>query len=112
VAAAEKVSDLRPNSSATWRQLGKWYLAAYEINGLEAALDRASDCLRRAVSLYPTSAATHADLALVLDRQGKAEGARRQAERALELDDAMPHVDKKLPNKIRAQLTSLVGKAP
>ncbi|HTM52512.1 MAG TPA: O-antigen ligase family protein [Pirellulales bacterium] len=111
VAAAEKVSDLRPNSSATWRQLGKWFLAAYEINGLEAALDRAADCLRSAISLYPTSAVTHADLALVLDRQGKADVARRQAERALELDDAMPHVDKKLSSEIRAQLTSLVGRA-
>jgi tetratricopeptide (TPR) repeat protein len=109
--AAEKVSDLRPNSSAAWRQLGKWYVAAFEINGLETALNSAADSLRSAVSLYPTSAATRADLALVLDRQGKPEVARRQAERALELDDAMPHADKKLPSAIRAQLTSLVGKA-
>jgi tetratricopeptide (TPR) repeat protein len=109
--AAEKVSDLRPHSSAAWRQLGKWYLAAFDINGSETALNSAADCLRRAVTLYPTSAVTRADLALVLDRQGKTEVARQQAEQALESDDAMPHVDKKLPSEIRAQLTSLVGKS-
>jgi tetratricopeptide (TPR) repeat protein len=109
--AAEKVSDLRPHSSAAWRQLGKWYLAAFDINGSEIALNSAADCLRRAVTLYPTSAVTRADLALVLDRQGKTEVARQQAEQALESDDAMPHVDKKLPSEIRAQLTSLVGKS-
>jgi O-antigen ligase len=111
LAAADKVSNLRPRSSAAWRQLGKWYLVAYDINRSETALNSAADCLRTAVTLYPTSAVTRADLALTLSRQGKTDAARRHAERALDLDDTMPHADKKLPSEIRAQLTSLVGKS-
>jgi hypothetical protein len=111
LAAADRVKDLRSHSSAAWRQLAHWYLAAYERNHSDKAISSAIECLRTAVALYPNSAILRAELALALQLEGKTQTAARQAERALELDDQMPHADKKLPAETRARIESLRSEA-
>jgi hypothetical protein len=111
VDAARRVQDLRSHSSAAWRQLARWYLVAYERNHSDQAIRSAIECLRTAVSLYPNSATLRAELALALQLEGKTDTAARQAERALELDDQMPHADKKLPAETRARIESLRSEA-
>ncbi len=102
-----KVLDLRPHSSSTWRQIGAWYAEIYRRGQFEKAGEAAVDQLRRAVELYPTSAAVRADLALALDMVGKRDIAQRQAEQALALDQKMPHADRKLPREMRDALEAL-----
>jgi tetratricopeptide (TPR) repeat protein len=105
--ATAKVLDLRPHSSSTWRQIGAWYVEIYRRGQFEKAGEAAVDELRRAVELYPTSAAIRADLALALDMVGKRDVAQRQAEQSLALDEQMPHADRKLPREVRDALKAL-----
>ena len=104
--AANHVRELRPHSSAAWRQLGHWYAECYKRFPAKEAAHSALECLRVAVELYPNSAILRGELALALVAN-ESEAARRQAEKALELDDRMPHADKKLPPAMRTQLEAL-----
>ena len=109
--SSDKVLDLRPHSSSTWRQIGGWFVEVYKRGRFEKAGDVAIDRLRRAVELYPTSAVVRADLALALDMMGKRDIARRQAAQAISLDEQMPHADRKLPLEMRASLEALAAES-
>jgi hypothetical protein len=104
--AANHVRELRPHSSAAWRQLGHWYAECYQRFPAKEAAHSALECMRVAVELYPNSAILRGELALALVAN-ESEAARRQADKALELDAQMPHADKKLPPEMRAQLETL-----
>jgi hypothetical protein len=104
--AANHVRELRPHSSAAWRQLGHWYAECYKRFPAKEAAHSALECLRVAVELYPNSAILRGELALALVAN-ESEAARRQADKAFELDDRMPHADKKLPPAMRTQLEAL-----
>jgi hypothetical protein len=106
--SSAKVVELRPRSSATYRQIGHWYLEIAELTGDARTVNGATECLRAASTYYPNSAATVAEFALALKMSGKMDVARRQAQRALELDAATPHHDKKLPAELRDAVRALL----
>jgi hypothetical protein len=106
--ACSKAVELRPRSSATYRQIGHWHLEVAEATNAAEAVNGATECLRAAATYYPTSAATVGEFALALELSGKPDVARRQAKRALQLDELTPHRDKKLPGDLRNRLNALL----
>lgn len=89
-------------SSATVRfGAGKAELAAYEQIGRAELLESASRWFAEAVTRFPSNAEYHAYYGLTLRRLGKQSEASEEFRKALELDDAMPHKDRKLTPKIR-----------
>jgi predicted Zn-dependent protease len=84
----------------------------YETTRDAQAIEFAIECLRKAVELYPTSATLRADLATALAAADRAGPAMQQARRALELDDQMPHADRKLSAELRERMQSLAAQAP
>lgn len=106
--ATRKLMELKPRSSATTRQVGHWFLEVLELTHDPRALASGVECFRAAALMYPNSAVTVADYALALELSGKSDQARRQARRALELDQITPHADKKLSPETRASLARLV----
>ncbi len=107
VLATSKVLDLRPNSSAAWRQCGRWY---YEIYSQSRDLDTANParvCFQRAVDLYPNMAELRGEYALALGATGDVREARRQLDVARRLDRLTPHADKKLSPQLQEQLQRL-----
>jgi Flp pilus assembly protein TadD len=91
--------------------VGNWFAEIYGRGKFQRAGEAAVDQLRRAVDLYPTSAASRADLALTLDMLGKRDAAQRQAEQALAFDEKMPHADRKLPPDVRRALDALLAES-
>jgi hypothetical protein len=69
-------------------------------------LDDRLDAARAMARLNPTSASVHAALSEAAAAAGKDEEARAAARRALELDAATPHVDKKLTDRLRKLMQS------
>ena len=83
-------------------------LEVYRRTGDPEAAESAVQCLRKAASMYPNSANTAGEWALALQMTGKQEAARRQAQRALELDRLTPHRDKKLSSEMVSSLELLL----
>ncbi len=96
--------ELAPNSAATWRMWGDRYWHAYGETGQVDLARKAVAVYRRAVDLYPNSGATRASLALALRAAGDESGFRKEAARALWLDEMTPHADKKLAPARRDEL--------
>jgi hypothetical protein len=97
----DRVLKLCPQSSSAWLLTGDYYQRAYQKTGHAELAQRAAAAFARAASLYPTSAPSHAKLALALKACGDGAGFRRASARALELDRLTPHADKKLSDKLR-----------
>jgi hypothetical protein len=100
-AYSESSVRLAPNSSSIWRSTGDRYLEIYERTRDADSLKRAEEALRRAVQLYPNSAVNRARLATALRSLGDVSGYEAERNRALELDQLTPHLDKKLPDELR-----------
>ena len=77
----------------------------FELLGLKSTIAKAS---RQAVRLYPTSAPLRADLAEASADLGMFPDAVAEARNALQLDQLMPHADKKLSDAARDYLTAQV----
>ena len=75
-------------------------------------MDHAAAAYRQAVSLYPNNALYRAKLAESLRACGDLSAFRREAELALQLDDATPHADRKLPAVLRDRLSQGLKAAP
>jgi len=103
-----KAVELRPRSSATYRQIGHWYLEIAAVTKDPRAVAGAAECLRAAATYYPTSASTIGEFAIALNLAGKTDVAKRQAKRALELDEATPHADKKLSEELRTSVKAVL----
>jgi O-antigen ligase len=73
---------------------------------------RAAEAFGRTVEWHPAKAGPHADLADALWRAGQHEQAEAESRRALDLDERMPHADKKLPAATRARLRSRLPEPP
>lgn len=78
------------------RELGDLLVAAYGRMGDRAALGDAVALYRDAISLYPTHAPHHAQLAWALWVAGEQDTSRVAAREALRLDDLNPHREQKL----------------
>jgi hypothetical protein len=98
---SESSIRLARNSSSNWRSAGDRYLEIYERTKYADYLKRAEEALRLAVQLYPNSAANRARLAIALRSAGDQSGYEAERNRALELDQLTPHLDKKLPDELR-----------
>jgi hypothetical protein len=107
VNATSKVLDLRPYSSAAWRQCGRWY---YELYARDQKLDTGNParvCFDRAVALYPNMAQLRGEYALALGATGNQREAKAQLDVARRLDQLTPHADKKLSPQMVEQLKRL-----
>ncbi len=93
-----------PISSMACLQVGNWYWGIYETTQNEDALQRATEAYRQCVALYPNDAYRRAKLALALEAAQQPQDAAPHREAALELDQVTPHLDKKLPEALRAKL--------
>jgi len=104
----EKALELDPKSASTWHAFGERQMEAFRLTGGEDHVQKAVAAYRRGVKLYPNIAIYHADLAVALQAAGDTGGFRREAERALWLDEVTPHADKKLPDELRNRLSRSV----
>ena len=95
---------VEPNSAAAWFASGNDYFEIYTKTRLKRNLDRALRAYRAAVMYYPNSALYRARLALAHQAAGNLASFEDEAAKALELDEATPHVDKKLPEELRERL--------
>ena len=100
----EVLAELAPNSSRAWLAAGELHRDAYLITGRQGDVERAVEACSRAVELYPNSALCRAKLALAHKAAGQLEAFRREADRALRLDEQTPHADKTLPAGLRLEL--------
>lgn len=102
----DRALALSPRSSSAWQISGDYLFRAYQKTRSAEHAQKAAQAYARAVELYPTSPQCHAKWAVALRASGDREGFRRESSRALELDRAMPHSDKRLPNDLRAAIQS------
>jgi cytochrome c-type biogenesis protein CcmH/NrfG len=107
-----------PNSAVAWLAAGDWHAEAASKMDRNAGklaaetLEQAAAAYRQAVSLYPNSAVYRAKLAETLLACGDKSAFRREAQLALQLDDATPHADRKLPAALRDRLSRGPGGSP
>jgi tetratricopeptide (TPR) repeat protein len=108
--AMAQANRLAPNSASLWLASGDAYWrAAAALDGHRPSLrsgilGQAVAAYRQAVRLYPNSAQYRARLAEALLAAGVTAAFRQEAQSALRLDRATPHLDKKLPDDVRNRL--------
>jgi hypothetical protein len=101
---------LAPKSANFWRASAARWQRAYAKTDAQGrhvqpgAIEKAIAIARREVELYPSSAADRAELAAIYKISGDEASFRREAMAALELDNKMPHAEKKLPPAMRRRL--------
>lgn len=100
----ERLFKEAPQSAPLRFWVGKEELAAYERTRNEEFLIAASEAFAEAAARFPTNAEYRAYWGLTLRRLGKTAEADREIKKALELDDAMTHQDRKLVPKVRESL--------
>jgi hypothetical protein len=116
--ASGKALKLAPNSAAIWLASGdRAYRASFKTDQsgkrlAPHAIVYSVDAYRAAARLYPNSAVYHAKLAEAYRAAGDPSAFRQEAENALRLDDATPHLDKKLPAELRGRLSQGLNHAP
>ena len=113
--AADEFRRRNPRHHGQVFQRGNWYFLAWqlcqEVRGPDvyairslhepqpARLAEALAAYREAIQRYPNHALYHGQLAWALEASGDHPAAIAAAERALTLDDAMPHADQKLAKR-------------
>jgi tetratricopeptide (TPR) repeat protein len=96
VEVADTLKRLDPRHHLAWFTRGNWYLAAWRKSGRRELLDEAIAAYSQASQSYPNRAFYHAQLAWAHHLAGQADEAHREADRAIELDQQMPHKEQKL----------------
>ena len=101
---------MAPQSAPVWRESADRYRRAFAMTDAQGrhvqqrAIEQAIEIGRRTVELYPGSDIDRAALATIYQLSGDEVAYRREARAALELDQKMPHEDKKLPEALRRKL--------
>jgi hypothetical protein len=108
--AIDRGLELSPRSAVAWKQAGEARWGAYLELKEDDLLKNAIDAYRTAVRLYPNQAEYRAALAQALAAAGESDSAKKEAAKALELDRITPHLDQKLTNVRRAQVTQIAGR--
>ena len=99
-----------PQSAPVRFAVGKEELAVYERTGRTEFLTQAAGSFAEAVARFGTNAEYRAYWGLTLHRLGQTTEALEQLKKALELDNAMPHRDRKLAPNVRRAVESAVSK--
>jgi hypothetical protein len=102
----------KPHSSAAYRTVGNWWQQVFAKTQEPEHASKAVHHLKRAVELYPNHAVLRAELALALENAGEPAMAHSEATKALELDAATPHADKKLSTSLREEISTIADKSP
>ena len=97
--AVRQMLRLNQRSYGSQRQVGIWYLQAFERSGQPDHGQAAVKALRRTAELYPNSSIIRAELAWTLHFAGNSAEASIQGQAALRLDDVMPHDELRLVNR-------------
>ncbi len=103
------------NSSGLWSIAGQGWLEVFRDLPKQTNYGRlAVRCFVHAAAFYPNSATLQWQLAEGLIATSDVAAAKEAARRALQLDDLMPHADKKLSSEQRDELTRIIsgGKSP
>ena len=100
----EQLFKEAPQSAPLRFWAGKEELAAYERTRNEEFLTAAAEAFSEASARFPTNAEYRAYWGLTLRRLGRTAEADREIQKALELDNAMPHQDRKLSPALRKTL--------
>ncbi|MDD4786001.1 MAG: O-antigen ligase family protein [Pirellulales bacterium] len=93
-----------PRSASRRHGFGVKFVEAYARSGDSAKLAQGIETLRAAARLYPNNCRFHAELAEAYRLAGDMEGYARERKEALRLDQATPHLDKKLSDEQRLWL--------
>jgi hypothetical protein len=96
VQIADAFVKLDPRHHLAWYTRGTWYLTAWRKSENQEDLETAISAFRQAMKRYPNRALYHAQLGWALHLAGQAAEASQEAERALALDQKMPHREQKL----------------
>ncbi|HVW37901.1 MAG TPA: O-antigen ligase family protein, partial [Pirellulales bacterium] len=107
--ATNEAARRRPHSAIAREQAADAWLEVYGQTGRPDDLRQAAGFFQQAVELYPNHAETRGKLAAALAALGEQARARKQAEKALRLDETTPHDDQKLPPKLRAAMRDIVA---
>ena len=110
--ACEEFLARKQHSSSAHRLVGNWWWQVYEQTESRKGAAEAVRRFARAVELYPNHATLRAELALALASMGNQPAARGEADKALNLDAATPHTDKKLTDKNRQKMAEIAGSQP
>jgi len=96
VEVADTFRRLDPRHHIAWYTRGGWFLTAWKKSQRKEDLEQAISAYAAASQHYPNRALYHAQLAWVLHLADNQEAASAEAEKALELDQKMPHKEQKL----------------
>ncbi|MEX0978994.1 MAG: O-antigen ligase family protein [Pirellulales bacterium] len=107
--STKAITVLRGHSSAAWSEVAAWYREIHELDPEPEMAKRIVQLTRGAAYLYPNSATIQAEYALALAEVDKTPAARRSAAKALELDAATPHADKKLSPQLKGLVEKLLA---
>jgi len=94
--AADAHQKRDPRHHVAWYGRGTWYLTAWRKSAQHEDLEKALSAYTQASMRYPQRALYHAQLAWVLHLAGKDDLACQAAQKALELDEQMPHREQRL----------------
>ncbi len=99
VETADTFQKLDPRHHVAWFTRGTWFLTAWKKSSRKEDLEQALAAFRKAVERYPNEALYHAELAWTLHLAGDDAESRQEAQRAYDLDQIMPHQEKKLKHR-------------
>jgi len=99
-----------PLSASNYQSLGKIFLDDYERIKSRDSLDLAIAFFELAAVRYPNHSLSYANLAICYQQSGETELQLKNARRAVQLDDIMPHTDQKLPPVLRQTVEWLCEK--
>jgi tetratricopeptide (TPR) repeat protein len=112
--AADAYRSRDPRHHLAWYGRGNWYLTAWRKSARQEDLEQALSAYTQASIHYPQRAFYHAQLAWVLHLAGQDDLACQSAQKAIDLDDQMPHQEQKLRRQkiIDPELTPAGAKLP
>ncbi|MDO5565469.1 MAG: O-antigen ligase family protein, partial [Planctomycetia bacterium] len=105
----EHLLGISPLSSSICDLIGSKEIELCKQFKTDKLLAPACDILQEAVRLAPFDAKKHAFLAIAFEMSGKHDGAIPWGTKALDLDKATPHLDRKLTKTVREEIDQIVS---
>jgi hypothetical protein len=105
----DEALNVNPHSSPAWRQSAAWWSEVFAETQDPSHDERALAAIHTATALYPNSGTLWAEQAKIEVQTANGSAAMLSARRALELDDQMPHADKRLSPELRRDAERIAG---